>query len=317
MPEPPELASLQLLVLVGERGSLTAAASALGTSQPAASKRIATLERRLGLRLLDRSRRGSALTAAGVLVCGWADRVLTELDTLFDGVEALRRRHNANLSVSASMTVAEHLLPTWLGELRRVDPELHVGLQVTNSARVCDLARQGSIDLGFIESPGSVPGLRSRVVARDRLVLVVSAGHRWARRRRPVGGSELARTPLVTREPGSGTRETAERALARRGLEFASPLLELGSSTAVRSAVLAGAGPALLSELVVDSDLASGTLVEAAVEGVDLTRTLRAVWRADRTPDGPAADLLHRALRGRGSPAAGGTPTRRRTHARS
>ena len=84
-----------------------------------------------------------------------------------------------HLTVAASLTVAEHLLPAWLGELRRSAPELHVGLQVTNSSRVCDLVRDAVVDLGFIESPGSLRGLRSHAVADDRLVLVVAPDHPW------------------------------------------------------------------------------------------------------------------------------------------
>ena len=290
----PDLDSLTLLVLVGRLHSLTAAAAEAGISQPAASKRLTSLERRLGVRLLERSRRGSALTAAGQVVCGWAQRVLDDVDALVRGAEALRDEY-AHLSIAASLTVAEHLLPVWLGELQRAAPDLRVGLQVTNSTRVCDLVRAGTIDLGFIESPGSPTGLRTRCVARDRLVLVVSPQHPWARRRRPLGTAELARTPLVSREEGSGTRETARRALA--GAPSVPPLLELGSSAAVRNAVVAGAGPALISELIVAADLATGTLAEVPTDGLPLDRDLRAVWRTGTRPVGAAAQLLACALR--------------------
>src|SRR5918992_354189 len=154
----PDVESLRLLVLVGERGSLTSAAGELGMSQPAASKRISSLERRLGLSLVERSRRGSVLTASGELVAGWARRVLDELAALQDGVDLLRRRTSAQLTVAASLTVAEHLLPVWLGEMRRSDPDSRVGLQVMNSTRVCEAVREGTADLGFIESPDVLPG---------------------------------------------------------------------------------------------------------------------------------------------------------------
>lgn len=301
MAQLPDLESLQLLVLVGEHGSLTAAAAVAGISQPSASKRMSAFERRLGLTLLDRSRRGSALTPSGVVVCGWAQRVLDQMTVLLDGVAALRREHAPQLSLAASLTVAEHLLPIWLGDLRRIAPELHVGLQVVNSSRVGELARQGAIDVGFVESPGGLRGLRSQVVARDRLVLVVAPDHPWSRRRRAIQPAELAATALVSREPGSGTRETADRAIVAAGLRPAPPLLELGSGAAVRNAVAAGAGPALLSELVVGPDLAAGVLVEVLTADVDLGRTLRAVWRAGARPSGSAADLLMVAARRRRS----------------
>ncbi|TDD91055.1 LysR family transcriptional regulator [Actinomadura darangshiensis] len=292
MTAPPDVDSLRLLVLVAERGSLTAAAGELRISQPSASKRLSRLERRLGVRLVERTRRGSSLTPAGTLVTGWAQRVLDALNALSDGVEALRRERTGNLTVAASLTIAEYLLPAWIGELRRGDPDLHVGMQVRNSAHVCDLARDGEVDIGFIESPGRPPGLRSRTVARDRLVLVAPPGHRWARRKRPVPPAEVAATPLISREAGSGTREAAAQAMAAHGVDLVPPLLELGSSTAVRSAVVAGAGPALISELVVAADLATGTLAEIPVGGVTLERSLRAVWRTGTTPSGPAAALL-------------------------
>ncbi|GAA1232189.1 LysR family transcriptional regulator [Prauserella halophila] len=293
----PDVESLRLLVLVGEHGSLTTAAERTGTTQPAASKRISALERRLGLRLLDRSHTGSALTADGRLVCSWADRVIEDVNRLVEGARALRRERSAQLSLAASLTVAEHLLPTWIGDLRRQLPDLHVGLQVLNSTRVCELARHGEIDLGFIESPRRLRELRSQTVARDRLVLVVAPGHPWARRRTPIGAAELAATPLITREIGSGTRDTAEQALLTAGLTPAEPLLELGSTAAVRSSVATGTGPALLSELVLAPELAAGSLREVATTGVELQRTLRAVWHPEATPSGASADLLALAAR--------------------
>ncbi|MGH3437010.1 MAG: LysR family transcriptional regulator [Sciscionella sp.] len=288
----PDVESLRLLVLVGETGSLGRAASELGIAQPSASKRMSTLERRLGLVLLDRTRRGSALTPAGRVVSGWAHRVLDELDGLLTGAEALRSKRDAKLRVAASMTLAEYFVPAWLGELRRSASNLYVGLQVTNSEHVVELVTDGDVDLGFIETPNPPRGLSTRQVAHDQLVLVVAPSHPWARRRRPLRVAELAATPLVVREPGSGTRQTVERVLAAAGAGEVNPLVELGSAPAVRSAVIAGSGPAVISELAVAVDLADGRLVRVEVEGVDFGRVLRAVWPGGRKLTGPAAELL-------------------------
>jgi DNA-binding transcriptional LysR family regulator len=288
----PDVESLRLLVLVGELGSLGRAAAALRIAQPSASKRMATLERVIGLSLVDRTRRGSMLTPSGVVVAGWARRVLDELDALVTGTEALRAQRDAELRVAASMTVAEYLAPAWIGELRRQQPTLYVALQVTNSERVAELVRAGEVDVGFIESPGVPSGLSARRVATDRLVVVVAPTHPWARRRRPLTADELAATPLVVREHGSGTRETVERALVSAGARPAVPVVELGSTAAVRGAVLAGAGPAVISELAVVTELADGRLVRVEVAGPAFDRTLRAVWPAGRRLVGPAAELL-------------------------
>ncbi|MGW0516425.1 LysR family transcriptional regulator [Crossiella sp. NPDC003009] len=297
MTKPPDPESLDLLVRLAELGSLGQAAARLGISQPAASKRLATLEKRLGLALVDRSTRGSTLTESGQMVTEWAKRVLAELDVLLHGAEALRARRVAELSVAASMTVAEHLVPGWITELRRGNPGLYVGLQVTNSAAVAELARRGEVDLGFVESPSVPRDLRTRRVAEDRLAVVVAPGHPWAKRRRPVGPAELVGTPLVVRERGSGTRETLERAMERTGVGKVRALVELGSTTAVRGAVAAGSGPAVLSVLAVEADLADRRLVEVPVSGIDLRRQLRAVWPAGRALAPPAAALLAVATR--------------------
>lgn len=293
----PDLESLRLLVLVGELGSIGRAAAKMGIAQPSASKRLAALERRFGLALVDRTRRGSALTPDGRMVTDWARRVMDELNVLVAGTEALRARRAAELRVAASLTVAEHLAPGWIGELRRTRSDVFVGLIVTNSSIVCDLVRTGEVDLGFVESPTVPAELSARRVALDRLAVVVSPSHPWSRRRRPLSAADLAATPLVVREHGSGTRETLERALRQAKVGELRALAEFDSTTAVRSAVADGVGPAVLSVLAVDSDLAEGRLVEVAVDGLDLRRQLRAVWPGGRRLIGSAAELLAVALR--------------------
>ncbi|HEY1971808.1 MAG TPA: LysR family transcriptional regulator, partial [Pseudonocardia sp.] len=165
----PDLESLQLLVLVAEHGSLGQAAERIGISQPAASKRLAALERRLRLTLVDRGHRGSQLTVEGRAVCQWAGRVLAELDGLMVGVDALRADRANDLRIAASMTLAEHFVPGWIGTLRAQLPELYVSLRVTNSEQVAELVTRGEIGIGFVESPSVPAGLSSRVVAWDRL----------------------------------------------------------------------------------------------------------------------------------------------------
>ena len=157
------------------------------------------------------------------------------------------------------------------------------------------------MDLGFVEGPSAPRGLRSRVVAADRLVIVVRPDHPWARRRSPVRPAELAATPLVEREEGSGTGQALRAALTAclgPGAQLAGPALRLSTTTAVRQAVRAGAGPAVLSLLAVRENVAAGLLAVIPVPGLDLGRRLRAVWAgAARLPAGPARDLMAVAAR--------------------
>jgi DNA-binding transcriptional LysR family regulator len=284
----PELSSLRLLLAVRSHGSVGRAARAEGISQPAASKRISGLERELGVRLLTRGATGSDLTPQGRVVSDWAGRVLDTLDQMLEAVSTLRPGAGEELRVAASMTIAEHLVPAWLLAMRSGHPDLHVALQVANSERVQALVLEGEGELGFVEGPSVDDRLASRQVTEDRLAVVVAPGHPWSRRGRHVRADELLATPLVVREPGSGTRATVDRVL-RGG---ARPLLELGSNEAVKGAVIAGAGPAILSVLAVQADLDVGRLVEVRVEGVDLSRRLSAVWARGRRLTDPARRLL-------------------------
>jgi DNA-binding transcriptional LysR family regulator len=201
------------------------------------------------------------------------------------------------LRVAASMTVAEYLLPGWLTALRARDPDTAVALTAGNSAEVASAVLDGSADIGFTEGPDLPRGLASRPVGTDRLTVVVPPGHPWARRRSGITAAELVATPLVAREPGSGTRRYLEGALHARGLERVRPVAELSSTTAIKSAVAAGIGPAVLSALAVAPELAAGTLRAVLVTDLDLTRRLLAVWADGRQLTGPAADLRTVAVR--------------------
>jgi molybdate transport repressor ModE-like protein len=293
--ERPDVATLELLVGIDDRGSLGSASRALGIAQPNASRAIRQLERRLGMPLVERSPRGSTLTAQGTVIVHWAREVLADVERLLDAAAALRVERDAQLTVASSMTVAEYLLPGWLGNFRRLNPDVQIHLDVLNSMQVFERVTDGSCDLGFVEGPSVPQHLNKVTVARDRLVVVVYPGHPWARRRRALTMAELAATPLLVREPGSGTRRTLD--LALQEFDRAGPLLELGSGAAIRTSVIGGIGPAVLSTLAIGDAVESGQLRLVEVEGLDLKRTLRAVWRPPRNVGGPAGALLKLVLR--------------------
>jgi DNA-binding transcriptional LysR family regulator len=259
--------------------------------------RLRTLERTLGLQLLRRARTGSVLTPAGSATVEWAGTILSDMRALLAGTAALRRDRVSHLRLAASMTVAEYLVPGWLRQLRAALPDVSVSLEMGNSVGVSELVKGGAVELGFIESERRPPGLRVRDVREDELVIVVDPGHGWARRRRPVTATELAGTPLVMRELGSGTRDVLIAELAKQELEVTT-LMELGSTTAIKAAAMAGTGPAVLSALAVQSELRSGDLVVVPCVGLRLDRTIRAAWAPDRPLSPPASKLVGIAVSG-------------------
>ena len=273
-----DLESLALLISVVELGSLSQAGARHGVSQPAASTRLARLERRLGLRLVERTTTGCTPTPAGAAVVEWSREILGHAERMGRAVQALKES-SATVSLAASLTIAEQLLPGWLARLHAQRPEVRIRVTVANSRAVVALVRDGVAGLGFVETTEDIHGLHTRQILRDRLVVVVPPQHPWRRRRSPLRAHQLAETPLVLREQGSGTRVTLERAIARSGLVLAEPVLELASTAAVRNAVAAGVGPTVMSELAVVDDLASGRIVIVPTVGLDLGRPLNAVWK--------------------------------------
>ena len=225
----PELRALELLVVVSRTGSLSAAAAELGITQQAASSRVRTMESLVGAPLLDRSRRGSradpdrrAGGAVGRREC-WRPPSSSTPASRPCGPD--RRGH---LAIAASLTIAEHLLPGWLVALRAEQAQLgrtptDVTMTATNSERVVALVAAGEVDLGFVEGPDAPRTCTTGWSARDTLVVVVGPGHPWAQRSgRRVAAATLAATPLVVREPGSGTR-TVLAARARRTADRGRP----------------------------------------------------------------------------------------------
>ncbi|WP_043661239.1 LysR family transcriptional regulator [Nocardia thailandica] len=296
-PGTPDLEVLGLLVSVAELGSLGAAARRHGISQPAVGMRIGALEKRLRLRLVDRGPTGSTLTDAGHAVVELARPVLAAGRTLMDGVADLQRELDPGLRVVASKTIGDHRIPHWLSALRKLRPELAVALDVANSEQVTDAVRDRSAALGFVEGPHAPAGLGNRVVVTDELAVVVAPGHPWATRPRAVTLREVAGTPLLWREKGSGTRDTVWSALAIHGTPVR-PAAELGSAAAILATARSGTAPAVVSRLIVAHELRAGTLREVRLaDGVVLARKFRAIWHRRTPPAGPAADLVELAVR--------------------
>lgn len=306
-PHVPDLAALEVLLSVARTGSLNSAAREAGVSQQAISARIRAMEAQTGVALVHRTPRGSRLTAEGAVIAECAARLLDVAAELDAGIAALRDDRRSRLRISASSTIAEQLLPAWLAAFRAAaqrpgsgTPAPEIVLTEGNTETVIAQVTGGTADIGFTEGPHQPAGLRGRAIGHDRLAVVVAPAHPWARRRGPVSAAELNSTPLVGREGGSGTRDTLSAALAARlgpGTPQAPAALSVSSTAAVRAAALAGAAPAVISELAVAEDLAAGRLVAIQIPELDLRRTLYAIWTGTPSPPaGPARDLIARIL---------------------
>jgi DNA-binding transcriptional LysR family regulator len=289
--EPLSSNDLAAFVLAVETGSLSAAAQELELTQSAVTKRIASLERRLATRLLERGSFGARSTEAGRLLYPEAKQALAALRHAAS-VVATHSAQAPALRLAASHTIGEFLLPGWIGGFRLTQPDpQRAQVEVTNSRRVMSLVREGAVEIGFVESrhrPGELVELQ---LGCDEIVCVVAVSHPWARRTR-VPARALLDDRYVARERGSGTRAVASEALEQAGIELR-PTFEVTSTQGLKRAVLDG-GFTLISRLAVEAEERSGTLRALPVSGVDLRRALRAVRR--RSPISPSGQRFWRHL---------------------
>jgi len=284
----PTLDELRFLACAVRLGSFSAAARELGVTQQAVSARVRELERRLGFRLVLRASTGVTPTDLGLAVLEPVEDVLRAADHLEERIAAIRGAEARPLRIAASQTIAAHLLPSWLLALRSAQaasgqPGTRAALSTANSTEVVDLVRAGEADLGFIETPEVPRDLGSLTVGLDRMVVAVAPGHPWALRA-GVPLTEVAVTPLVSREHGSGTRAAYEDAVAQTtgGGSSVPAVIELATEAAVRSAVAEGVAPAVLSELTVRDDVALGRIATVPLLPAPIERPLTAVWRGAR-----------------------------------
>lgn len=266
---------LRVFHAVAAAGSFTAAARVLQVSQPAVSKQLGDLENAVGAQLVDRLPRGVRLTAAGRALSEHAARIFQIEHTAEVELAALRGVRRGQLSVGASTTIGSYLAPRVFGAFQRLHPELQLDLQIGNTAVVHDLVRRHVVELGLTEGIVIDDDLETRVFDQDVMVAITSPNDPVLARA-PLTAKELVALPFVMRERGSGTREVIEAALAKKRLTV-EPVMSLGSTEAVKNAVAARLGVAIVSRLAVELELSSGSLVTIELADLEIQRALHLV----------------------------------------
>jgi DNA-binding transcriptional LysR family regulator len=278
---------LFLFRAVAEAGSFSRAAESVHVSQPAISMQVAELEAQLDLTLFHRLPRGVKLTAAGQLLFGYAQRLGALADEAQRAMAELKGLRRGRLSIGASTTIGVYLLPDLLGEYRRRYPEIDLQFDIANTEQIVNRLVDGTLDAGLTEGlPPNPDELESVIFLRDELVPIV----RPDRLRLDVGSEpltlrELCAEPMILREPGSGTREVIEGALAKRRQKLQRIAMVLGSTEAIKRAVAAGLGVAIVSHLTIQAELALGRLAILPVRDFQLTRPLLRLCCRNREQD--------------------------------
>ncbi|MCU0765764.1 MAG: LysR family transcriptional regulator [Gammaproteobacteria bacterium] len=259
---------LQVFHTVARLLSFTKAAETLHMTQPAVTFQVRQLEEHFNTRLFDRTHNRISLTEAGQRVYEYANRIFDLYGDMENSVREMTGEISGALTIGASTTIAEYMLPALLGDFRAKYPDVTVHLKVSNTDGVVSMVENNTIDLGVVEAPVSNKNLVVEQCRNDQLVAILPPNHPRAAAG-TITMAELLQYPFICREEGSGTREVIGEYLARQatvcdvGLNIA---MELGSPEAVKGAVEAGMGISVVSIATIQKELRLATLVAIPLE---------------------------------------------------
>lgn len=277
---------LKVFRVVAHHLNFSRAAEELLLTQPAVTQQIKALEDEYGVSLFDRSGGRIALTSSGQALLPYANRLKEVSDQATAAVIAASGRLGGELSLGASQTIGQYLLPALVAGFLRENPRVSVSAKSGNTDAILEALVERSIQLALIEGPALRKDIHVDPFMEDHMVLVVPASHEWADQ--DLDLESLKHAPLLVREFGSGSRRVVENALVEAGLSKKSlnVLMELDSTEGLLSAVEAGLGVAFVSRWAVRNQLTLGTLKLARVRALKLSRMLSVAYPAGPEPSG-------------------------------
>lgn len=285
----PTLAQLRSFEAVARLGGVGRAAAALHLAQPTVSMQLRELASAVGLRLFEPRGRGIALTQEGELLRSAAQEILATLRRFEEDAAQLRGLARGRLRIAA-VTTAEYFLPGLIGPFAHAHPGIEIELAVENRDAVVRRLSHGEDELAAMMLPPSELPLERWPFLENPLVVVAPRGHPLAQGKR-LRLEHIIGEPLLARESGSGTRRALDQLLQTRRLDWPARMA-LGSNEAIKHAVAAGLGLAVLSRHALGTDPARDGLVELPVQGFPLRRMWHLVWRKDRRLSRPAAAFI-------------------------
>ena len=276
--------SMRVFITVADKKNFSKAAKALSLTQPAVSFQIQTLEQYYQTMLFDRVNRHVKLTAAGELLLDYAVHMNNLQAELERNMQQLTGHVKGELLVGASTTIGEYILPYVVGAFKQEYPDVNATIQIMNTNDIAENVNNKSFDLGIIEGPVELTeNLESIAFLEDELVLAIPSNHPFATKE-SITLEELKTLPYITREPGSGSRLIFEQALidADFDIEELHMVMELGSTTSIKSAIMGGLGISTISKWAIQDLVKTGKVAALTIEGLTLKRTFNIILNNDK-----------------------------------
>ena len=280
---------LRLFAAVVNHGGFTKAAESLRLSQPAISKSLNELERQLNLTLIDRSGRSLRLTDAGRTLYARARELFGVEWIAEQELREIRGLKRGVLRIGASTTIATYMLPPFLGRFHLRHPGIRIRASSANTRTVLRMLLESRVDVALVEGPVSHAQVEVKPWREDELVVICHPRHELLSHD-DIDVAMLVREQFIVREPGSGTRDVSARALALHGARLTNTM-RVGGTEAIKQAVAAGLGLAIVSRAAAADQLALGKIAVLSVNGLAIRRTLAQIKLRGRATTAAAREL--------------------------
>jgi DNA-binding transcriptional LysR family regulator len=270
-----DLKYIEIFCTVVELKSFSKAAQALRLTQPTVSIHIKALEDEFSTKLLDRLGRTIQPTQDGEILYRYAREIMNLKERARLAMERVSEAIGGTLTIGASTTPGEYILPQIVSRFRKAYPDVFSILKIADSRNICQLVLDGEVDLGIIGTVIKDKNITTRKFMDDRLMLVAPPDFALS----VLNKNEIRKIPLVIREMGSGSRSSIEENLKKIGLLLDDLQIvgEMGSSQALIQAVKSGMGLAFLSNFSVADEIKRGSLKCVRLKGISITRSFHII----------------------------------------
>jgi DNA-binding transcriptional LysR family regulator len=275
------LQQMEALIALIEEGSFSRAAKKMHLTQPALTKNIRNAEDYVGARLVNRSSAGISLTAEGKIIYDYARRMVKLREEAKEKIATLSENTGGNIYIGASTIPTTYILPRVLSTFRKSHPEIFFSIKSADSEEAMNMVLENEVEIGIIGKKPQNKKLIAQALWKDHLVLVVPKSHPWSKKKSIVL-KELMTESFIVREKGSATREFIESYLKEvKSINFSqfNICAELGSSEAVKEAIIAGLGVSIISVHAVARELAQGVLLNIPLHGCRMERNFYLIYK--------------------------------------
>ena len=287
--------SLKIFCDIVARRSFSRAAEDNGISQSGASQVVGQLENRLGVQLIERSKRPLVPTREGQVFFEGCRKIVDRYDALEDEVRSLHEQVAGRVRVAAIYSVGLHHMSRYLQEFMSQHPKANVRLEYLHPERVLESVEHGEADIGVVSYPRSTRTVHAEPWREEPMVLVCAPGNAFARRE-TIQLAALEGQAMVSFDPNLVIRHEIDRVLAARGVE-PNVVMEFDNIETIKRAIEIDAGVALLPEPTVLREVAAGTLASVRIGDEELVRPL-GIIHARGKPLAPTVRRFIELLRG-------------------